>query len=66
MPLIHFMDKTCLPWQEAPDDISHDAEKPHWWGIVLGKHTLDFETFKSVPIKRYVYKYTSLFIVALW
>ncbi|CAC5363754.1 unnamed protein product [Mytilus coruscus] len=58
MPLIHFMDKKCIPWQEAPDDINHDAKVPHWWGIVLGEHKLDFETFKSVRIERYAYKYT--------
>lgn len=33
LPMIHFLDGTCQPFQEVTLEINHRDAQPKWWGI---------------------------------
>ena len=59
LPVLHFLQEKCVPFEEPSAKFNHDQRVPVWWGIPEFKS--DIETFKakSVPWQRYHEYYLS-------
>lgn len=46
MPLVHFLQNICRPWEPSSQDIVHQSS--HWWGLQISETVvLDLETVKK-------------------
>ncbi|VDI41573.1 Hypothetical predicted protein [Mytilus galloprovincialis] len=49
LPILHFLQGKCVPYEEASSKVNHDSAKPEWWGIEDYGDDIDFFKRKTFP-----------------
>lgn len=52
LPILHFLQGKCIPFQQASVAVNHDAARPEWWGIAEYGSDIVYFKGKTVPWDR--------------
>lgn len=55
LPILHFLQGKCVPYEEASSKVNHESAKPEWWGIAEYGDDIDFFKGKTFPWDRYLF-----------